>query len=124
MTDMLDLLGRAVPIMLGGGAVQLVVLFVKRRSDMRAADVVAQKTEAESDAVVVASAERSLLLSDQVRDHAVKRAEQLLADLNLAETQLADLRAEVRELRVEVAALRRESQRLRVKREGEPNDGP
>jgi ubiquinone biosynthesis protein UbiJ len=115
MTDILDLLTRALPIMLGGGAVQLVVVLVKRRSEIRAADVAAQKTGAEADAVVVASAERSLLLSDQVRDRAVKRAEQLLADLNNAEDRIAILQVEARECRIEVAALRHEVERLRVR---------
>lgn len=132
MTEMFDLLARALPIMLGGGVVQIVVLLVKRRSDMHTADVAAQKTEAEADAVVVASAERSLSLSDQARDRAVKRAEQLLVDLSYAEAKLADLQLEVRELRIEVAALRRESAQQRAlldsyqnrSGKGNRNDGP
>lgn len=115
MTELADLFLRAVPIMLGGGAVQLVILLLKRRQEMRAADVAADKTSTEADAVVVASAERSLLLSDQVRDRAVKRAEELLADLQHAETELARMHVEARELRVEVAALRREVEMLRAR---------
>lgn len=113
MTELLDLLGRALPIMLGGGAVQLGIFLLKRRQEMRAADAATEKITTEADAVVVASAERSLLLSDQVRDRAVKRAEQLLADLQHAETELAGMHIEARELRVEVAALRREVEVLR-----------
>jgi hypothetical protein len=75
VTDLADLLVRAVPVMLGGGSVQLILFFLKRRVEMRTADVAAGKTTSETDAVVVASAERSLLLSDQVRDRAVRRAE-------------------------------------------------
>lgn len=115
MTELADLFLRAVPIMLGGGAVQLVILFLKRRQEMRAADVAADKMSTEADAVVVASAERSLLLSDQVRDRAVKRAEELLTDLQHAETELARMHVEARELRVEVAALRREVEILRAR---------
>jgi hypothetical protein len=108
VTEVLDLLTRALPIMLGGGAVQLIILFIKRRSEMRAADVAAKKTTIETDAVVVASAERSLLISDQVRDRAVKRAEQLVGDLTHAESELTSLHVEARSLRVEVAALTRQ----------------
>lgn len=108
MTEMLDLLIRTLPILLGGSAVQIIVILIKRRSEMRAADVAAKKALIETDAVVVASAERSLIISDQVRDRAVKRAEQLTADLNHAETELAALRTEAREARLEVASLHRE----------------
>lgn len=108
VTDLLDLLGRALPIMLGGGAVQIIILFIRRRAEIKAADVAAKKLISEADAVVVASAEKSLLLSDQVRDRAVKRAEQLLADLQHAESALADLHVEARGLRIEVATLHRE----------------
>ena len=101
--------------MLGGGAVQIAIFMLKRRQEMRAADVAAVKTTTETDAVVVASAERSLLLSDQVRDRAVKRAEQLLADLQHAEAERAEVLLETRELRVEVASLRREVDQLRAR---------
>lgn len=113
MTELADLLARTLPIMLGGGVVQLVIHFLKRRQEMRAADAATEKVTTEADAVVVASAEKSLLLSDQARDRAVKRAEQLLADLERAETELAGTRAEARELRIEVASLRREVNALR-----------
>lgn len=115
MTEILDLFVRAIPIMLGGGAVQIAIFMLKRRQEMRAADVAAVKTTTETDAVVVASAERSLLLSDQVRDRAVKRAEQLLADLQHAEAERAEVLLETRELRVEVASLRREVDQLRAR---------
>lgn len=108
MTELADLLVRAIPILLGGGAVQLIVLFIKRRSEIRAADVAANKTTVETDAVVVASAERSLLLADQARDRADKRAERMMVERDYAEASLADTRAEVRDLRIEVATLRRE----------------
>lgn len=108
MTEMIDLLTRTLPIVFGGGIVQIIVILIKRRTEMRAADVAAKKVDHESDAVVVASAERSLILSDQVRDRAVKRAEQLTADLSHAEGELAALRVEAREARLEVASLHRE----------------
>lgn len=101
--------------MLGGGAVQLTIALLKRRQEMRAADVASTKTATDTDAVIVASAERSLLLSDQVRDRAVKRAEQLMTDLQHAEAELAGMHVETRELRIEVAALRREVAALRAR---------
>jgi flavin-binding protein dodecin len=115
VTDLADLFVRAIPIMLGGGAVQLTIYFLKRRQEMRAADVAATKTATDTDAVIVASAEKSLLMSDQARDRAVKRAEQLLTDLERAESELAAMHVETRELRVEVAALRREVAGLRTR---------
>jgi hypothetical protein len=119
VTEFLDLLLRSVPILLGGGVVQLILFWVKRRSEMRAADVAAAKTTVETDAVVVASAERSLLLADQARDRADKRAERLVADLAHAETELAEVHVEVRTLRIEVATLRREVSYLKADRERE-----
>ena len=115
MTEIADLFVRAIPIMLGGGAVQIAIFLLKRRQEMRAADVAAVKTTTETDAVVVASAEKSLLLSDQVRDRAVRRAEQLRVDLQHAESERAGLLLETRELRVEVASLRREVDQLRAR---------
>jgi hypothetical protein len=113
VTDAADFLARAIPIMLGGGAVQIAMHFLKRRQDMRAADVAAVKTTSDTDAVVVASAERSLLISDQVRDRAVRRAELLMTDLQHAEAEMARMQIETREYRLEVAGLRREVEYLR-----------
>jgi flagellar basal body-associated protein FliL len=115
VTELVDLLVRAIPIMLGGGAVQIAIFLLKRRQEMRAADVAMDKTGHEADAVVVASAERSLLLSDQARDRAVKRAEQLMADLQHAESELAAAAVENRDLRVELAARDREVAQLRAR---------
>jgi hypothetical protein len=114
VTDLADLLVRAVPVMLGGGSVQLILFFLKRRVEMHTADVAAGKTTSETDAVVVASAERSLLLSDQVRDRAVRRAEVLMTDLQHAEGEMTRMQIEIREYRLEVAALRRELSQLRA----------
>jgi hypothetical protein len=121
----LDLLLRSVPILLGGGVVQFIVLMIKRRSEMRAADVAAQKTTVETDAVVVQSAERSLLLADQARDRADKRAERLVADLGHAEAELAEVHAEVRRLRIDVATLTREVAYLKSagERAAHPKEG-
>lgn len=108
MTELIDLLLRTLPILLGGGAVQVVLFLVKRKSEMRTADVAARKGDVDADAVVVASAEKSLLLSDQARDRAVKRAEQLNADLTHAEAELAEVLVESRALRVDMAAAQRQ----------------
>lgn len=115
VTELADLFVRAIPIMLGGGAVQVAIFLLKRRQEMRAADVAATKVVTDTDAVIVASAEKSMILSDQARDRAVKRAEQLLADLQHAEAERAETLLETRELRVEVAALRREVDQLRAR---------
>lgn len=124
MTELIDLLGRSFPILLGGGAVQLIVLMIKRRSEMRAADVAANKINVDIDAVVVASAERSLLLSDQARDRADKRAERMAAERDQAEAALADMQVELRSLRIEVATLRREVAFLNAGRTREPPELP
>lgn len=115
VTELFDLFARAMPVVLGGGAVQLIMHFLKRRQEMRAADVAADKQSVEGDAVVVASAEKSLLLSDQVRDRAVRRAEQLLVDLQLAESELATLSMEARELRLMLHIREREVGILQAK---------
>jgi len=115
VTEFTDLLVRAVPVLLGAGTVQIIIALLRRRQEVRAADVAAVKTASDTDAVVVASAERSLILSDQVRDRAVKRAEVLIAELQHAEAEVAAMRVEARELRVEVASLTREVGILRAR---------
>lgn len=125
MTDAVDLLLRSLPILLGGGAVQLIIFLFKLPGEMRTADKAAAKVDAESGSVVVSSAERSLALSDQVRDDAVTRAVALAEDLGVQNERvkrlmrrLALAETEVEELRGEVGALSREVERLRVKHPG------
>jgi chromosome segregation ATPase len=121
MSDVLDLMIRSVPILIGGGVVQLAMFLLKRRSELRVADATAAKTEAESGSVVVSSAERSVQLSDALRDDAVKRAAMLLGDLDIQlervrrlNARLSEAEAEVEDLRAEVGTLRREVTTLRA----------
>ena len=120
MSNFLDLLLRSVPIILGAGTVQLGIFLLKRPSELRALDAATVRTGAESGAVVVSSAERSLALSDQVRDNAVKRADEankradsLEVDLGVQRervrqltTRLVTVELEVEDLRAQVAILR------------------
>lgn len=121
MDAALDLLLRALPIAVGGGVVQFAIFMLKRRSELRTLDAAAGKTDAESGAVVVTSAEQSVKLSDLVRDNAVKRAIQVEQDLNVQTERVKDLTRrlivaedEVEILRGEVTTLRREVARLRA----------
>lgn len=128
MSGWTDFLLRAVPIFLGGGAVQLIIHMLKRRAENRATNAVAQRSEAEAGQFVVQSAKEALELSDLVRDRAVKYAEAkeaeakaeaaaLRAELGAVMVRVRDLEdklAGVLPLREEVAILRAENAQLRT----------
>ena len=98
MNGAIDLLLRSLPIIIGGGIVQLVVVLIKRRAENRALNAGALRNEAESGQFVVQSAEKSVELSDRIRDRAVEYAE-------AKEAEAVALREEVRALRVDARAL-------------------
>lgn len=125
MNGAIELFLRAVPVLIGGGAVQLIIHLLKRRAEVRSIDAASLRGEAEAGQFVVQSARASLELSDQVRNEAVKRAEAkeaeaaalreevraLMARVNALEATLAGvdaLRGENAALRAEVAQLRTE----------------
>lgn len=93
MNGLLEFLGRAVPIMLGGGAVQAVIYLLKRRGENR-------KLNAETDSTVVASASASVVIASRLRDEANAR-------VGVLEEQMKLLQAQVSQLAGLVAAERR-----------------
>lgn len=128
MNGTVDFLMRAIPIFLGGGAVQLIIHVLKRRAENRSINAGAQRSEAEAGQFVVQSAREAIELSDLVRDRAVKYAEAKEAE---AKAEAAALRAELRavvvrvreledklagveSLREEVSTLRAENTQLRA----------
>lgn len=112
MTEILDTFGKLLVIAGGGGLVQLVMYFLKKKTEMRTADSAAKKVDIEADAVVVASAEKSIQLADHARDRAVKHVEMLMADLKHTEDELAEQRVINRDLRITLATRDRENARL------------
>jgi hypothetical protein len=113
----IDLLVRSIPILIGGGTVQLVIFIIKRRSEMRAMDAASAKNEAESGSFVITSAARSLELSDQVRDRAVARAERLETEVQRLTERLhtvEGLLSGVEELRAQVSKLSEDNVKLRA----------
>jgi hypothetical protein len=123
MQAAIDLLLRSLPILIGGGLVQLIIFLLKRRVELRAIDATAVRTEAEANSVVVLSAAQSLVLSDQVRDDAVRRAKDAveraealqteltsqIEQLQLCTRRLAAVAQELSVLRAQVAAMRGDS---------------
>lgn len=131
MNGAIDLLLRSLPVLIGGGVVQLVIHLLKRRAETRSLDATSLRAEAESGQFAVASARESLELSDQVRDRAVKYAEakeaeaaalreqlrvvqerlnqveRTMAGVDALRQEVADLRAENAQLRTEVEICRR-----------------
>lgn len=81
MNEILDLLLRSIPIVIGGGLVQLVIHLSRRRAEVRQLDAAAAKTDVDADAVVVSSAERSVALAGGLRDQAVAQVARLEVEL-------------------------------------------
>lgn len=124
MNGAIDLFLRAIPILIGGGAVQLIIHLIKRRAENRSMNAASLRSEAESGSFVVESARASLTLSDQVRDRAVKYAEIKEAEAQALAQRVRELQdrlssveatlAGVEVLRQEVADLRAENAQLRT----------
>jgi chromosome segregation ATPase len=81
VNEILDLLLRSIPIVIGGGLVQLVIHLSRRRAEVRQLDAAAAKTDVDADAVVVSSAERSVALAGGLRDQAVAQVARLEVEL-------------------------------------------
>lgn len=90
-----DVLGRSVPIILGGGTVQLIIFLLTRKGTMRTADALATKTDAESGSVVVGSAEKSVLLAGLIRDEAMKQNQQMRAEIEALNAKVAHLESQL-----------------------------
>lgn len=131
MNGAIDLFMRALPVLIGGGAVQLIIHLIKRRAEVRSLDAASLRQEAESGQFVVASARESVELSNLIRDQAVKLAEAAEAEAREEREEAAALRRKVRELtirletvestlagvealRTEVRTLREENVQLRA----------
>ncbi len=97
MKGLLDFLGRAVPIMIGGGAVQAVIFLLKRRGENR-------KLNADTDSTVVQSASASVAIASRLRDEAHSRVTVLEDKVRLLEEQVAQLAALVAAERRAIAA--------------------
>lgn len=120
MNSIVDLFLRSIPIIIGAGVVQLVIFLLKRRTELKNLDAATAKAAAEADSIAVTSAAASLVISDQVRDNAVrradeavKRAESLLLELAVQvdkvrslTSRLATVEAEVEGLKTQIGALR------------------
>jgi len=97
----LALLGRSIPIIIGGGLVQFVIFLLRRRGEIRQLDAAVAKTDVDAGQVVVASAAQSLALAGKMRDE--------------AHSQVAALREELDERTAQAAALAHQVGRLRVR---------
>lgn len=101
MNSLVALLGRSIPIIIGGGLVQLIIYLLRRRGEVRQLDAANAKTDVDAQAVVVTSAAQSLALASQMRDE--------------AHAQLAALREELDDRTAQAAALAQQVARLRVR---------
>lgn len=88
-----EFMGRAIPIMAGGGAVQAIIYFLRVRGENR-------KINVDADSTVVASAGASVAIASQLRDQALTR-------VSVLEGQVALLQEQVTQLAAQVAAERR-----------------
>lgn len=97
MNAFLDFLGRAGPILVGGGAVQAIIYLLKRRGEGR-------KLDAETDSTVVASAEASVVIASRLRDEAIARVVVLEDKMSLLQEQVTQLAGLVAAERRAIAA--------------------
>lgn len=97
MNSVWDFLGRAGPILVGGGAVQAIIYLLKRRGEGR-------KLNAETDSTVVASAEASVVIASRLRDDALARVAALEGRVTLMQEQITQLAAQVAAERRAIAA--------------------
>jgi hypothetical protein len=79
-----DFLGRAGPIIAGGGVVQAAIYLLKRRGESR-------KLSADTDSTVVASAAASVTIASRLRDEALARVVVLEDKVKLLEEQVTQL---------------------------------
>lgn len=99
----LDFISRAVPIALGGGLVQAIIYFLKRRGENR-------KQDAETDSTVVTSASASVVIASRLRDEALARVEVVEKKMALMQEQITQLAGQVAaERRAAAAAAIREA---------------
>lgn len=97
MSGVWDLIIRAGPIMLGGGAIQLIIYFLKRRGDNR-------KLSADTDSTVVTSAGASVAIASKLRDEAIERVVVLESRVKVMEEQVTQLAGLVAVERSNIAA--------------------
>lgn len=100
MNGAIDLLLRSIPILIGGGAVQLIIHLIKRRAEVRSLDATSLRAEAESGQFAVQSARESVELSNLIRDQAMKIAADKEAEAASEREEAAALRRKVRELTI------------------------
>jgi hypothetical protein len=99
MTEVLDLLVRSIPILIGGGLVQFIIFLLRRRGEVRQLDAVAAKTDVEAQAIAVSSAAQSLALAGLMRDDAVSQVGELRDELEQRTAQTAALAAQLARVR-------------------------
>lgn len=112
MTEVIDLLIRSIPIIIGAGTVQFIIWWLRRRGAVRTAEAVVLRTQRlkeEAAAEVVHQAAQDAT-DEQIRDHigALDRANDLLTQLEHAEEQVQSLRCAAREMHTEINRLRTE----------------
>jgi hypothetical protein len=97
MSGFLEFLDRVGPVAAGGGAVQVIIWFIKRRGESR-------KLDADTDATVVASASASVVLASKLRDEANARVQLLEEKVTLLQEQVSQLAGQVAAERRAIAA--------------------
>lgn len=87
VNDVLDLLTRSIPILIGGGAVQFAIFLLRRRAEIKALDMTTSKVQSEAEGVSISSAAQSVNLANLMRDQAERRVGELEEEMEIRATQ-------------------------------------
>jgi hypothetical protein len=87
VSDVLDVLLRSVPILIGGGIVQFLIFMLRRRAEIKALDVSSAKVESEAEGFTVQSAAQSVALANLMRNQAEERVTELEGELESRDEQ-------------------------------------